>query len=328
MTTDNKLDRLFEYQSHGGDTVALSVAYVRSHFCEDATPAEAYSFIHTCQSHRLNPILGEAHLVKYSKNAAAQVVLSYMAWLKRAADDPKYKGREAGIVLEKDGELHYRQGSIVLSKENLVGGWAEVHVEGRMPVRIEVSMTEYNQNTRPWQRMPATMIQKVALSQAHRMAFPSLFQGLNVGDDHEHSPMIIDVEGGVVRDNNDNNFSYKTSPPLNESNLESNSIPERLKARIIEEGLTLEEFVAILGVKSYQEWRDSGKSALDAWNLYATQKTGESEKSDKNDVNDESVENDEPIENIDIEVSTEEESVNDSDESTGPVEGEAMPLPW
>ena len=115
-----------EYKSHAGDAVSLSVGYVRSQFCPLATSVEAYTFMATCQAHKLNPILGEVYLIKYGADSPASIVLSYLAWLQRATQDKNYNGFDAGVVLlEGDDTLKYRQGAIVAPKETLIGGWCE-----------------------------------------------------------------------------------------------------------------------------------------------------------------------------------------------------------
>lgn len=71
-------------------------------------------------------------------------------------------------------------GALLRSTEELVGGWCNVYRKDRKrPERVEVSFDEYigrksnGEVNSQWASKPATMIQKVAVSQALRAAFPN-----------------------------------------------------------------------------------------------------------------------------------------------------------
>lgn len=139
---------------------------------------EVAMFIELCKTQGLNPFIKDAYLVKYG-NSPASIITSKDAFAKRAAENPAYKGFAAGVIVEKDGELIHRKGALSLEGETLVGGWAEVYVEGyQVPVYVEADFTAFNTNKANWGKMPALMIRKVALVQAWREAFPESFQGL------------------------------------------------------------------------------------------------------------------------------------------------------
>ena len=62
-----------------------------------------------------------------------------------------------------------------------MGGWCVVHRKGAPDLKRVVALSEYNKNQSLWKTMPATMIEKVAIGQAVRRAFPEdflAFQGL------------------------------------------------------------------------------------------------------------------------------------------------------
>ena len=344
-TSGNQIEKQnasIAYLTHTGEEIQLSVAYVRSQFCPQATPAEAFSFISVCRSHKLNPILREAYLVKYASNMPAQVVLSYTVWVQRAASDPSYEGYEAGIaVLDKEGNIVYRKGGIALPSEQLLGGWCEVQVKNRNPVRVEVALTEYDQGNTQWKRKPATMIIKTAIKQSHQMAFPSLFQGLDMGDsDGDGEPLvIIDSDYNVIdeppRSANNNvasNQNNNVREPEPEPEHEKWPIPERLSQRVSDAGIDWDGFLDIIGASSWQEWRESGKTAVDAWNLYEERKkevpddieTETNEEDTEHDGHgdleaDGNAEDDMPIDNDEENVDT------DSNEETKPL---GLGLPW
>ena len=57
-----------------------------------------------------------------------------------------------------------------------LGGWCTVHRKDRA-ITKRVSLSEYSTGKSLWATKPGTMIEKVAITQAHRDAFPSIFAG-------------------------------------------------------------------------------------------------------------------------------------------------------
>lgn len=160
------------------------------------TDQEVVLFLNLCRYQKLNPFLREAYLIKYGDNPAAMVVAKD-AKLKRAVRNPRYRGHLAGVVLlvEEESKLEYRTGSLVLDGERLVGGWAKVYVDGyEAPIETVVSFGEYvglknGQPNKQWSSKPATMIRKVALSQALSEAFPEDLAGV-----YEAEEMGVEIE--------------------------------------------------------------------------------------------------------------------------------------
>lgn len=98
-----------------------------------------------------------------------------------AEGHPQYDGFEAGIIVldSAAGEIDHRQGSLVYDGETLVGGWAKVYRKDRSrPYYSEVKLAEYDTGKSLWNGKKSTMIRKVAVNQALREAFPSLFGSL------------------------------------------------------------------------------------------------------------------------------------------------------
>ena len=207
--------QIVRYEAQHGE-VELTQAKVREHFCKNASPGEAFHFMQMCMYHKLNPFLREVYLVKYSEKDPASIIISKDAWLSRAERDERYEGFRAGIILQtaganiqsSDDGIMRREGALLLKGETLLGGWCEVKIRGRAwATHIEVSLSEYQKTssegkpTRFWREMPATMIRKVALAQAHREAFPSLFAGLydqsEIGRDEDLPATPVIIEGQV-----------------------------------------------------------------------------------------------------------------------------------
>ena len=158
---------------------------------ERVTMQEVAMFMNLCKFNGLNPWLKEAYLIKYG-NEPATIVAGKDAFMKRAENNDSFDGYEAGIILlqEDTGELVYRKGSFMLKGEVLVGGYAEVYRKDRShSYRAEVTFDEYAGRkkdgtlNRQWASKPTTMIQKVALVQALREAFPKNLGGMQAAEE-------------------------------------------------------------------------------------------------------------------------------------------------
>lgn len=151
----------------------------------NVTDQEVVMFLEMCKAQKLNPFIGEAYLVKYG-NQAAQKITGKDVFIKRAAESPIFDGMRAGIVVANQrGELEYREGSLKLPNEQIIGGWCEVYLKDKKyPAKAVVSFEEYagrkanGEINSMWSSKPGTMIRKVAQSQALREAFPNELRGL------------------------------------------------------------------------------------------------------------------------------------------------------
>lgn len=144
---------------------------------------EVVMFINLCKYQKLNPFLNEAYLVKFGEQPA-QIITSKEAFMKRAENHPKYKGLEAGIIVEREGKLVDIEGAVKLPKDNLVGGWAKVYRADReKPITSRVALEEFSKAQATWKSMPLTMIRKSAIVNAQREAFPETLGALYTEDD-------------------------------------------------------------------------------------------------------------------------------------------------
>lgn len=218
-----------EFESLSGITVKLDAATVRNTLTRGngkVTDQEVSMFIRTCQAKKLDPFEnGEVFLIKYSDNAPASLVVGYFAYIRRADKFPDYRGFKAGICVayrKPDGSfvtdgsgramVDKKEGAAVyhVLGEELVGGWCEVYRE-RIPGHVEtsymeVTLQEYSTGKSNWTAKPATMVRKVAVSQAFRAAFPNEYEGLYTEDEMIASGAIpataIDAEPvGPAADN-------------------------------------------------------------------------------------------------------------------------------
>ena len=175
--------------------------YVKYH-APNAKQEEIEEFFNYCKLRGLSPY--DVHFIKYGNNKPV-IVVGKDAFLKRAERSKQLDGYKAGVIAadKETGEIKYREGAFYIkSREELVGGWAEVYRKDYShPIRVEVALEEYLRTTKDgkpmnnWAQMPATMIRKVALVQALREAFPSEMSGMYVP---EEMGVEIDEETGEV----------------------------------------------------------------------------------------------------------------------------------
>ncbi|MCB2351958.1 phage recombination protein Bet, partial [Clostridium estertheticum] len=159
----------------GEEEVRLTANIVKTFIArgnKTVTDKELVIFMNLCKYRKLNPFLNEAYLVKFGNDA--QMVVGKEALMRKAEESPRYKGHKAGIIVAREKEILELEGCFKLQTDVLVGGWAEVFVDGKdYPIVAKVALVEYTTGQSTWKSMPSTMIRKVALVQALRESFPS-----------------------------------------------------------------------------------------------------------------------------------------------------------
>lgn len=191
---------LVKYESAYGE-VELSPEVVKKYLVrgQNVTDQEVMLFINLCKYQKLNPFINEAYLIKFGSEC--QMVVGYDTYKRRAEEHPEYLRRESGITVKRGEEIIRKSGQCVYPGETLIGGWCQVYrlrngKETALEI-VEVSLEEYQQRksdgalNKNWAGRPATMIHKVAVSQALRAAFPKDYAGLYIQE--EAAPLTIDV---------------------------------------------------------------------------------------------------------------------------------------
>ena len=155
----------------------------------NVTDQEVRMFIELCKAQHLNPFIREAYLIKFG-NSPANIVVGKDVFVKRAYRNPDYEGMRAGIVVvNKDGDVKEREGSLKAPGETLIGGWCEVYVKNKKhPIKSLVSLEEYSKSQSTWKSMPMVMIRKVAMVTALREAFPEDLQGMYDASEMQNVP--------------------------------------------------------------------------------------------------------------------------------------------
>lgn len=184
-----KEERAVEFIPFGGtDKVRLTASMVRQFIAvptkSGKLPSErdCIRFIMLCRGKRANPFEGDCFMIGYDSQygASFSMVCGIELFQKRAEQSVDYDGRESGVIVANaDGVLQERNGSLLVKGEILVGGWAKVYRKDRkFPEYKTVTFSTYDTGKSRWEKDPGGMIEKVALSQALRGAYPTALGGL------------------------------------------------------------------------------------------------------------------------------------------------------
>lgn len=163
---------------------------------------ECVLFLKMCESQKLNPfVTGEVYLIKFG-DSPAQMVIGYDTYKKRAEANPAYIYTESGIVVCRgsSGEIVQKAGACLYPSETLIGGWCRVHKlnkDREVTTFKEVGFNEYNKGNAIWKEKPCTMIEKVAISQCLREAFPKDYEGLYTEEEIAPAQYGTVIEGTV-----------------------------------------------------------------------------------------------------------------------------------
>jgi len=198
MTNETKdvatQDRSVEYVPFGaGDKIRISIAMVKSliavptrtgHLPSDK---DCMKFLMLCRGKRANPFEGDCYLVGYdTKDGPSFSMISGVElFLKRAEQSEDYDGYESGVVvLDTEKKPVFRAGNLVLPGEKLAGGYCHVYRKGRSkPTTVVVDFNVYNTGRSRWEKDGPGMIEKVAISQAHRKAYPTALGGFYTAEE-------------------------------------------------------------------------------------------------------------------------------------------------
>lgn len=172
---------MVKYESANGE-ITLTADDVKKYLVRGGgtiTDSELKLFMELCKYQKLNPFTGECYCIKYKDEF--QIVVGYDTYKRRADENPAYMGRKSGIVVQRGNEIVKKEGTCLYPSETMIGGWCTVSRElhgKEVQVYSEVSFKEYDKGFSTWKSKPGTMIEKVAVSQALRNAFPTDYEGL------------------------------------------------------------------------------------------------------------------------------------------------------
>jgi phage recombination protein Bet len=160
-------------------------ALIKRTVAPDATDDELAMFLHIAAKSGLDPLQKQVHFTK--RNGRVTIIAGIDGLQARAAREPDFRGVLHGVVCQRDAfDFDATTGHVVNHKYNafsergpILGAWATVQREGKLPFTALVRFSEFNQPNSPtWRQMPNVMIAKVARSTALRMAYPERFGGI------------------------------------------------------------------------------------------------------------------------------------------------------
>ena len=236
MTQSNNTKQqnlMVEYEADG-QKVKLTPSIVKEYIAgnNDITMPEFKFFTELCKARKLNPFLKEAYLIKYG-SSPAQIVVSKDVILKRAVLNPKYNGKESGLIVinKETGEISERKGCFYDPEtEKLAGGWCKVYrKDWAYPEYMSVALSEVAQKTKEgkmnqsWMYKTATMLEKVAKVRALREAFVEEFAGMYVEDEFQDQKESEDLpvnEADPMSETIDGRFRTEIIPPEKENDEE------------------------------------------------------------------------------------------------------------
>ncbi|SEK43727.1 phage recombination protein Bet [Stigmatella aurantiaca] len=197
MDGHNKVENTAAQQAWGRERVEL----IKRTICPKGIGEDEFAlFIEQCKRSGLDPLLKEAFCVGRRQNAGSrdrptwvtryEFQPSEAGMLARAERFPDFKGIQASAVYAEDeiivdqgkGEVVHRFNP-AKRKGALVGAWARVVREGKLPVVVWLDFSGYVQQTPLWAKIPTTMIEKCARVAALRKAYPEAFGGLYVREE-------------------------------------------------------------------------------------------------------------------------------------------------
>lgn len=163
------------------------LSLIKNTIAKNATDDELSLFLYRCKHLGLDPLKpGMIHFVKYG-NSPGTIVVGIEGFRSKAASTGKHSGTKRGVLRDDKGVC--------------VGAWCEVYrSDWTQPAREEVSLHEYNTNKGPWQKMPETMIKKVAEAAALRMAFPDDLGGVYTNEEMDQAQPVKPLEERTVLD--------------------------------------------------------------------------------------------------------------------------------
>lgn len=218
-----------------GEEVKLTGNTVKNYLVRgngEITDQELVMFINLCKYQKLNPFLNEAYLVKFGQQPA-QIIVSKEAFMKRAEANTQFGGFEAGIVVDRNGELVEIEGAIKLSNDKLIGGWCKVYRNDRkMPIVSKISLDEFSKGQATWKQMPLNMIRKSAIVNALREAFPDALGAMYTEEE-------TNIKGVISRNNRTESVKSEIEEKAN--SIEIDVQPEQKTIEVKQEVIKQQE---------------------------------------------------------------------------------------
>lgn len=232
---------------------------IRKLFAPTLTEMEFKFFIGLGKASGLNPFTREIWVVKYDKNAPAQVFIGRDGYRKAAQSHAEYDYHQSDAVYEND-KFEVKNGEVthqytMKNRGLLIGAYciAKRHKSSR-PIYVFAELKEYSTGRSLWRDKPATMIKKVAESQCLRACFQDLLGGTYAEEEMNHSVSSNDVK--TINKSEDLINKIKSTKG---QIIEGNAIYNEENAEISNKE-QIDEINALLTVKCFD--KDRLKSAM------------------------------------------------------------------
>ena len=206
----NKRNEIMIIETDLGN-VELSLDIVRNQIAKgkNISDDEISNFMMLCKYRKLNPFLGQAHLIKFGESI--QMIVSKDIFIDRANRHPDCEGWNSGVILldEKTNKVIEREGTFYLDNEKLVGAYCIINRKGwKEPFKWTIKESDYMRYTTDkytkkkvgmgqWKTMPGVMLTKCCIVASIRNVFPEEFGGMysheELGVDETSIKNAIDV---------------------------------------------------------------------------------------------------------------------------------------
>lgn len=160
------------------------------------TKPEMALFLNLCAMFQLNPFKREVYPIKYKADEPASFVIGYETYLKRAERTKNWAGLETGAEIGENG-IPTKAWADVFRKDWTRQLHHEVHYAEYVQTKAEYkngAPTGKRVPNKMWAEKPITMLKKVAIAQAMRMAFPDEMAGLPYIEEELHLSEVGSIE--------------------------------------------------------------------------------------------------------------------------------------
>lgn len=155
----------------------------------ELTAQERAQFVQVAKAYQLNPFKREIYCLAYGQGEKRRLSLitGYEVYLKRAERDGRLRGWNVTTegtyeIVTVEKELPGRNGPWKKKVRIPTGDMRAIvtihRADWALPFQHEVYLDEYAQDNEMWAAKPRTMLKKVAVAQAFRMAFPDEMGGM------------------------------------------------------------------------------------------------------------------------------------------------------
>lgn len=141
------------------------------------TDKEILLFMKLCKYQKLNPFIREAYLIKYG-TSPANLVTGVEVFTKRAENNPDFGGIIRTNNYDETDDRGKWWSQVDVYRKNLIKP-----ITTRVYYEEYVGTDKYGKVTKMWNNKARTMLDKVALMQGLRLAFPTALGGLY--EEHE-----------------------------------------------------------------------------------------------------------------------------------------------